>query len=99
MAANTTNSTALGTDQASSSAFSNVFYSAMKMPPIFPMYLKDENGETVYDADGKPEYDWGNDRPSGATPGWNPLANLEQDKYLSCLSRTRGISITMVLPT
>ena len=99
LAANTTNSTALGTDQASSSAFSNVFYSAMKMPPIFPMYLKDENGETVYDADGKPEYDWGNDRPSGATPGWNPLANLEQDKYLSCLSRTRGISITMVLPT
>ncbi len=42
LAANSTNSTALGTDQTSSSGFSNVFYSAMKMPPIFPMYLKDE---------------------------------------------------------
>lgn len=90
LAANTANSTALGTDQASSSAFSNVFYSAMKMPPIFPMYLKDENGETVYDADGKPEYDWGNDRPSGATPGWNPLANLEQDKYLRTTDNLSG---------
>ena len=82
LAANTSNSTTLGSDQTSSSAFSNVFYSAMKMPPIYPMYQKDENGDTVYDVDGKPEYDWGNDRPSGATPGWNPIANLEQDKYL-----------------
>lgn len=90
LAANSTNSTALGTDQASSSAFSNVFYSAMKMPPIYPMYLKDENGQTVYNAEGVAEYDWGNDRPSGATPGWNPLANLEQDKYLRTTDNLSG---------
>lgn len=90
LAANTTNSTSLGTEQESSTAFSNVFYSAMKMPPIFPMYQKDENGETVYDADGNPEYDWGNDRPSGATPGWNPLANLKEDKYLRAADNLSG---------
>lgn len=90
LAANTSNSTTLGSTQSSSSAFSNVFYSSMKMPPIYPMYVKDENGQTIYDADGKPEYDWGNDRPSGATPGWNPLANLEKDKYLRTTDNVSG---------
>ncbi|HHT33776.1 MAG TPA: TonB-dependent receptor [Bacteroidales bacterium] len=90
LAANTTNSTTLGSSQSSSSAYSNVFYSAMKMPPIYPMYLKDENGQTVYDIDGNPEYDWGEDRPSGASAGWNPLANLEKDKYAGSTDNASG---------
>lgn len=81
-AANKTNSTTLGSGQTSSSAYSNVFYTAMLMAPIYPLYLKDESGNTVYDINGKPEYDWGENRPSGASAGWNPLANLEVDKYL-----------------
>lgn len=89
-AANKTNSTTLGSGQTSSSAYSNVFYTAMLMAPIFPMYLKDENGNTVYDADGKPEYDWGEDRPAGASPGWNPMANLEVDKYLGTTDNASG---------
>lgn len=90
MAANSTNSTTLGSAQSSSSAYSNVFYSAMKMPPIYPMYQKGENGETLYDMDGKPEYDWGEDRPSGASAGWNPLANLEKDKYVGTTDNASG---------
>ena len=89
-AANKTNSTTLGSSQTSSSAYSNVFYTAMLMAPIFPMYQKDENGNTVYDVNGKPEYDWGEDRPSGASPGWNPLANLEVDKYLGTTDNASG---------
>lgn len=89
-AANKTNSTTLGSGQTSSSAYSNVFYTAMLMAPIYPMYLKDENGNTVYDADGKPEYDWGEDRPAGASAGWNPLANLEIDKYLGTTDNASG---------
>jgi TonB-linked SusC/RagA family outer membrane protein len=81
-AANKTNSTTLGSGQTSSSAYSNVFYTAMLMGPIYPMYLKDENGNTVYDIDGKPQYDWGEDRPSGASAGWNPLATLKWTNIL-----------------
>ena len=89
-AANKTNSTTLGSSQTSSSAYSNVFYTAMLMAPIYPLYLKDENGNTVYDINGKPEYDWGENRPSGASAGWNPLANLEVDKYLGTADNASG---------
>jgi len=82
-AANSTNSTTLGSAQQGSSGYSNVFYSAMLMSPIYPLYLKDAAGNSVIDPEtGKPLYDWGNDRPAGANAGWNPLANLEEDKYL-----------------
>lgn len=77
-----TNSTVLGSS-GSSSAYSNVFYTAQNMGPIYPMYEKDANGQTVYDINGNPKYDWGNDRPAGASPGWNPIANLYEDKYES----------------
>ena len=90
LASNSTNSTSLGSAQTSSSAYSNIFYSAMGMAPIFPVYLKDENGETVYDIEGKPEYDWGAHRPSGASAGWNPLANLDVDKYLGTTDNVSG---------
>lgn len=82
-AANTTNSTALGSSQVGSSGYSNVFYSAMLMGPVYPLYQKDAAGNTIYDPEtGKALYDWGADRPSGANAGWNPLANLEEDKYI-----------------
>ena len=81
-AANKTNSTTLGSGATSSSAYSNVFYSAMLMAPIYPIYEKDDAGNTKYDENGKAIYDWGEDRPAGASAGWNPLANLEEDKYL-----------------
>ena len=76
-----TNTTELGTSQSSSSGYSNVFFTAQNMGPIYPMYEKDANGQTVYDAEGNPQYDWGNYRPAGASPGWNPIANLYEDKY------------------
>ncbi len=81
-AANSTNSTTLGTSSSSSSAYSNVFYTCMLMSPIYPLYEKDSEGKNVLDVNGKPKYDWGEDRPAGASAGWNPLANLEDDKYL-----------------
>lgn len=89
-AANSTNSTTLGSSQSSSSSYSNVFYSSMLMGPIFPLYEKDANGQTVVGADGKPLYDWGENRPSGASAGWNPLANLEDDKYIGTTDNLSG---------
>ncbi|MDD2491777.1 MAG: SusC/RagA family TonB-linked outer membrane protein, partial [Bacteroidales bacterium] len=89
-AGNTSNSTTLGTASSSSSAYSNVFYSAMLMAPIYPLYQKDASGNTVVDENGKALYDWGEDRPAGASAGWNPLANLEEDKYLGLSDNLSG---------
>ncbi len=76
-----TNSTTLGSNATSNTAYSNVFYSCGNMAPIYPLYEKDSNGNTMYNADGSPMYDWGNNRPAGANSGWNPIANLKEDKY------------------
>jgi TonB dependent receptor. len=60
------------------------------MSPIYPLYQKDASGNTVYDESGKALYDWGEDRPAGASAGWNPLANLEEDKYLGLSDNLSG---------
>ncbi len=87
---NTTNTTALGTSASSSSGYSNVFYSCANMSPIYPVYEKDADGKTIYDANGEPVYDWGANRPAGANAGWNPIANLYADKYLSLSDNLSG---------
>ena len=87
---NTTNSTTLGTSQSSSSAYSNVFYTCQLMAPIYPMYLRDSNGDYILDANGEKQYDWGENRAAGASAGWNPLANLKEDKYLNSSDNISG---------
>ena len=87
---NTTNSTTLGTSQSSSSAYSNIFYSCQLMGPVYPMYARDANGNFVFDNNGEKTFDWGEDRPAGASAGWNPLANLLEDKYLSASDNLSG---------
>ena len=87
---NTTNSTTLGSSQSSSSAYSNVFYSCQTMGPIYPLYARDANGGYILDANGEKTYDWGEDRPAGASAGWNPLANLIDDKYLGASDNLSG---------
>ena len=90
VARNTSNMSALGTSQSGSSGYSNVFYSCQLMAPIFPMYLRDSDGAYVLDANGEKQYDWGNNRPSGASAGWNPLANLKDDKYIRSNDNVSG---------
>lgn len=89
-ASNTSNSTTLGSSASSSSGYSNVFYSCANMAPIYPVYEKDADGKTIYDANGDPQYDWGPYRPAGANVGWNPIANLYADKYLSLSDNLSG---------
>ena len=86
---NTTNSTTLGTSAGSDSSYSNVFYSCANMAPIYPVYLKDEYGKTVYE-NGEKVYDWGDYRPAGANAGWHPIANLYEDKYLGVTDNLSG---------
>ncbi|MBP9987377.1 MAG: TonB-dependent receptor [Bacteroidales bacterium] len=75
----TTNMTSSGTSSDSNTYFSNVFYTCQLMGPIFPMYVYDADGKPVFDENGNKQYDWGEDRPEGASAGWNPLANLKED--------------------
>ena len=87
---NTTNSTTLGSSQSSNSAYSNVFYSCQTMGPVYPLYARNADGSYILDANGEKTYDWGEDRPAGASAGWNPLANLIDDKYLGASDNLSG---------
>ncbi|SHK97901.1 SusC/RagA family TonB-linked outer membrane protein [Xylanibacter ruminicola] len=48
----------------SGSSTSNVWYTAQFINPLFPVYLKDENGQSIY-KNGQIEYDWGEQRENG----------------------------------
>ena len=73
-----------------SSANSNVWYSAQLMAPIFPVYEKDANGQTVYDNLGNPSFDYGPNRPAGANSNWNTIATLYDDKYSTTSDNLSG---------
>lgn len=64
-----------------SSGSSNVWYSAQLMAPIFPVFEKDANGATVYDNLGNAVFDYGKNRPAGASSEWNTIATLYDDMY------------------
>ncbi len=74
------NSTTMGVESTSNSYYSNVFYSCQNMGPFYPFYLKDSDGNNLLDENGNMQYDWGDNRPSGANAGWNPVANLNENK-------------------
>lgn len=87
---NTSNMTSSGNSSSSNTYYSNVFYSCQLMSPIYPLYLRDAAGEYVLDVNGEKTYDWGEDRAEGASAGWNPLANLIEDKYLLSTDNLSG---------
>ena len=63
-------------------ATSNVWYSAQFVSPLFPMYVKDLNGNNVLDENGQPQLDYGDNavkRP-GSYNDYNPLGGLVDDK-------------------
>ena len=65
---------------ASGTYTSNAWYTAQFMAPIYPVYLKDEAGNTVMDANGKALYDYGElGRPKAAR--FNNIADLYDNKY------------------
>ncbi len=48
----------------SGSSYSNVWYTAQFINPLFPVYLKDADGQSIYN-NGQIEYDWGEIRENG----------------------------------
>lgn len=75
---------------ATGSATSNVWYSAMLMAPIYPIYELDANNQPILDADGKKKFDYGQNRASGAQQNYNSIATLYDDKFKAVNSSVSG---------
>jgi TonB-linked SusC/RagA family outer membrane protein len=65
----------------STTATSNVWYSAQLMAPIYPIYQLDANGQPMVDGSGAKIFDYGLSRPAGAQNNFNSIATLYNDKY------------------
>lgn len=68
---------------------SNVWYTAQLMPSIYPVYKKNSDGSNVLE-NGKPVFDYGPNRPSGANANWNMIATLYDDKYNNASDNLSG---------
>ena len=62
------------------SSTSNVWYSAQFVSPLFPMYVKDINGNNILGENGKPQLNYGEDGRPGSYNDYNPLGGLLDDK-------------------
>jgi TonB-linked SusC/RagA family outer membrane protein len=63
------------------SSTANVWYSAQLIAPIYPVYQRDANGALVLDGLGKKQWDYGKNRPAGASPNFNSVGTLYEDHF------------------
>ncbi len=73
----------------------NVWYSAMLMAPIYPVYQKNPDGTNVLQ-NGEKVFDYGSSRPAGAQNNRNSVGTLFDDDYYS-LSEDLGIRASLAL--
>jgi TonB-linked SusC/RagA family outer membrane protein len=59
---------------------SNVWYSSQFVSPLFPLYIKDAQGNNVLDENGKPQLDYGENGRPGSYTDYNPMGGLVDDK-------------------
>lgn len=67
---------------ASGTEANNIWYTAMMMAPIYPVYETDLDGNIIY-KDGSPVFDYGTSRPAGAQNNRNCIGTLFDDDYYS----------------
>lgn len=67
---------------ASGTEANNIWYTAMMMAPIYPVYETNPDGSQVW-KDGKPVFDYGISRPAGAQNNRNCIGTLFDDDYYS----------------
>lgn len=68
-------------DQNGDGAMNNGFYYVNAIPPIYPVYERDENGNIPTDPrTGLPKYDYGNEKGRSFGMGINPAGSLRLDK-------------------
>lgn len=81
------NSQFLGSDGTTNNT--NVWYSAMLMAPIYPVYEKNPDGSDVIE-NGKRVFDYGMSRPAGAQNNRNSVATLFDDEYYTISDNISG---------
>ena len=62
------------------SSVSNVWYSAQFVSPLFPMYMKDMDGNDLLGETGERQLDYGESGRAGSYSDFNPLGGLLDDK-------------------
>ena len=67
--------------QYSSTQTGNAWYTAQFMAPIFPAFLKDENGKDVVDEFGNKQYDYGDVWGRPKAVNFNAIGDLYDNKY------------------
>ena len=68
--------------QYSSTQTGNAWYTAQFMAPIYPVYMKDENGKDMLDANGNKLFDYGNEgRARPKATRFNAVGDLYDNKY------------------
>lgn len=70
------------------SALANVWYSAQFMAPIYPVWMKDDNGNDVLDALGNKQLDYGVTRPN--LNDFSSVGTLYDDKFLNTGDNVSG---------
>lgn len=70
------------------SAYANVWYSAQFMAPIYPVWMKDDNGNDVLDALGNKQLDYGVTRPN--LNDFSSVGTLYDDKFLNTGDNVSG---------
>ncbi len=72
--------TTQNSSQYSSTQTGNAWYTAQFMAPIYPVYLKDDNGKDIVDEFGNKQYDYGmNGRPKASR--FNAVGDLYDNQY------------------
>ena len=74
---------------AGGSTNSNVWYSAMMMAPIYPVYKIDASGNYLLE-NGQKVFDYGSSRPAGAQNSRNSIATLYDDDYYNISDNVNG---------
>lgn len=75
--------TTQNSSQYSSTQTGNAWYTAQFMAPIYPVFMKDKDGNDLLDELGNKQYDYGNEygRPKGNR--FNAIGDLYDNKYLT----------------
>ncbi len=76
------NSSAGNSNEGASGSTANIFAFASNIAPIYPVYLRDANGEVMYDANGWKMYDFGNGDNNGLTRAVMVNSNALQTSWL-----------------
>ncbi len=88
----------------SGSSVSNVWYTAQFMAPVYPVYLKDMNGNNILDENGNLQYEYGDEDDNGyanrpTAQGFNSKAELYNNKayyYRNTLSARTYLTLGTV---